>query len=91
MSEEGLACVKTQTRSVAAEETFVQIADSCANISQRVRLTAICIVDGTGKIEREGVVASDPETITAFIKSHAPNVTRIGLRRGRRQRGYGLS
>ena len=32
------------------------------------KLTAVCIVDRTGKIEREGVVASDPETITAFIK-----------------------
>ena len=26
-----------------------------------LKLTAICIVDQTGKIEREGVVASDPE------------------------------
>ena len=25
-----------------------------------LKLTAICIVDRTGKIEREGVVASDP-------------------------------
>ena len=33
MTEMGLGCVKTQTRSVAAEETLVQIADSCANIS----------------------------------------------------------
>jgi transposase len=47
-----------------------------------LKLTAICIVDRTGKIEREGVVASDPETITAFIKSHAPHVTRIGLETG---------
>src|SRR5262249_2028577 len=37
------------------------------------KLTAICIVDRTGKIEREGVVASDPETIAAFVKLHAPN------------------
>ena len=28
-----------------------------------LKLTAICIVDRTGKIEREGVVASDPEAI----------------------------
>jgi hypothetical protein len=28
-----------------------------------LKLTAICIVDRTGKIEREGVVASDPESI----------------------------
>ena len=26
-----------------------------------LKLTSICIVDRTGKVEREGVVASDPE------------------------------
>ena len=47
-----------------------------------LKLTAICIVDRTGKIEREGVVASNPETIAAFIKSHAPHVARVGLETG---------
>ena len=47
-----------------------------------LKLTAICIVDRTGKIVREGVVTSDPETIAAFIKSHAPDVARIGLETG---------
>src|SRR5262249_15399789 len=47
-----------------------------------LKLTAICIVDQTGRIEREGVVASNPEAIAAFIKSHAPHVTRIGLETG---------
>jgi len=47
-----------------------------------LKLTAICIVDRTGKIEREGVVASDPETIAAFVKSHAPHVARVGLETG---------
>jgi hypothetical protein len=28
-----------------------------------LKLTAICIVDQTGRIEREGVVASNPEAI----------------------------
>jgi len=32
-----------------------------------LKLTAICIIDRTGKIEREGVVASDPEAIATFI------------------------
>jgi hypothetical protein len=50
-----------------------------------LKLTAICIVDRTGKIEREGVVAFDPETITAFIKSHAPHVARVGLETGQRR------
>ena len=47
-----------------------------------LKLTAICIVDRTGKIEREGVVRSDPEAIAAFIKSNAPHVARIGLETG---------
>ena len=44
-----------------------------------LKLTAICIVDRTGKIEREGVVSSDPEAIAIFIKSHAPNVERTPI------------
>jgi transposase len=47
-----------------------------------LKLTAICIVDQTGRIEREGVVASNPEAIAAFIKSYAPHVARIGLETG---------
>ena len=47
-----------------------------------LKLTAICIVDGTGKIVREGMVASNPEAIAAFIKSHARHVVRIGLEAG---------
>jgi len=47
-----------------------------------LKLTAICIVDRTGKIQREGVVHSDPEAIAAFIKSNATHVARIGLETG---------
>src|SRR6185312_1170685 len=32
-----------------------------------LKLTAICIVDGTGKIAREGTVPSDPEAIATFV------------------------
>ena len=35
-----------------------------------LKLTAICIVDRTGKIEREGVVTSDPETIASVGLYH---------------------
>jgi transposase len=45
-------------------------------------MTAICIVDRTGKIEREGMVASDPAAIAAFVRLHAPHVARIGLETG---------
>ena len=47
-----------------------------------LKLTAICIVDQAGRIEREGVVASNPEAIAAFVKSHARHVARIGLEAG---------
>jgi transposase len=33
-----------------------------------LKMTAICIVDGTGKIKREGVVASDPPTSCASVR-----------------------
>src|SRR5438477_10758789 len=47
-----------------------------------LKLTAICVVDRTGKIQREGVVHSDPEAIATFIKLHASHVVRIGLETG---------
>ena len=47
-----------------------------------LKLTSICIVDRTGKVEREGVVTSAPEAIATFIKLHAPHVVRIGLETG---------
>jgi transposase len=47
-----------------------------------LKMTAICVVDRTGKIEREGMVASDPEAIATFIRLHAKHVLRIGLETG---------
>ena len=37
-----------------------------------LKMTAICIVDRTGKIEREGMVASDPAAIAAFVSVARP-------------------
>ena len=47
-----------------------------------LKLTAICVVDQTGSVIREGVVNSDPETIAEFLRSNAPSVVRIGLETG---------
>jgi transposase len=47
-----------------------------------LKSTAICVVDAKGKIVCEGVVASDPEAITTFIASYAPDAMRIGLESG---------
>src|ERR1700749_410398 len=53
-----------------------------AGLDVSLKLTSICIVDRTGKAEREGVVASNAEAIATFIKLHAPHVVRIGLETG---------
>ena len=57
-----------------------------------LKLTAICIVDRTGKIVREGVVTSDPETI-ADIHQIACASCCTGWARGgsNSQLGYGPS
>jgi transposase len=47
-----------------------------------LKLTAICVVDQTGSVVREGVVDSDPETIAEFVASNAQSVVRIGLETG---------
>jgi hypothetical protein len=47
--------------------------------------TAVCLVDRTGKIEREGVVSSDPESDREIHQIHAPHVARVGLETGSRK------
>src|SRR3982075_818320 len=47
-----------------------------------LKQTSICVVDQTGLIVREGVVDSDPEAISVFMKSKAPEAARIGLETG---------
>jgi transposase len=44
--------------------------------------TSICVVDQTGKIQCEGKVLSQPETIAAFVSLRAPGAVRIGLEAG---------
>src|SRR5215831_15336350 len=53
-----------------------------AGLDVSLKMTAICIVDRTGKILREGMVASDPDAIATFVRLHAPHVVRIGLETG---------
>jgi hypothetical protein len=56
-----------------------------------LKLTAICIVDRTGKIEREGVVASTPRA-SRHLSSRMRRMSRgSGLRREQRRIGYGPS
>jgi len=44
--------------------------------------TSICVVDGKGSLVVEGVVASNPEEIAAFMTSKAPASARVGLETG---------
>ena len=47
-----------------------------------LRQTSICVVDHTGSVVREGAVDSDPEAISAYVRSKAPDAVRIGLETG---------
>jgi transposase len=61
-----------------------QVAKSrnCANARGCHKPSRLSIVDQTGKIIREGTVASQPRLIAAFVKSHARHVAPIGLGTG---------
>jgi hypothetical protein len=56
-----------------------------------LKMTAICIVDRTGKIEREGMVASDPAAIAAFVRLHARMSRGLGSKLEQHQHGCGPS
>ena len=47
-----------------------------------LQLTAVCVVDQSGKIIREAMIPSDPEAIAAFISANTTKVARIGLESG---------
>src|ERR1700743_881444 len=47
-----------------------------------LKQTSICVVDQAGIVVREGVVDSDPEAISVYVTSKAPNAVRIGLETG---------
>ena len=44
--------------------------------------TAICVVDSDGKTLAEGVTATEPDAIAAFLHRRAPDAERIGLETG---------
>ena len=56
--------------------------DHFAGLDVSVKDTSVCIVDDTGKIVREVKVASEPEALSAVLKSPAYHFKRIGLEAG---------
>ena len=44
--------------------------------------TSICVIDDAGAIIWRGKCHSDPDTITAIVRQHAPGAVRVGLETG---------
>jgi transposase len=53
-----------------------------AGIDVSLEYSAVCVVDGTGKIVREGKVASEPEALIGWFGSLGLGLARIGLEAG---------
>src|SRR5215203_4651416 len=53
-----------------------------AGIDVSLERSSVCVVDATGKIIREGKVASEPEALAGFFAGLGLAVTRIGLEAG---------
>ena len=47
-----------------------------------LKQTSICVVDQSGTVVREGSSISDPEAISVYVRSKAPDAVRIGLETG---------
>jgi transposase len=56
--------------------------DHYAGIDVSLECSSVCLVDASGKIVREGKVASEPGALIAWFVSRELNLTRIGLEAG---------
>jgi len=56
--------------------------DHYAGIDVSLECSSVCVVDASGKIVREGRVASEPEALIAWFGSLGFSLTRIGLEAG---------
>jgi len=56
--------------------------DHYAGIDVSLEQSSVCIVDGSGKIIREGKVVSDPEALTCWFGALGLSLARIGLEAG---------
>ena len=56
--------------------------DHYAGIDVSLECSSVCVVDASGKIIREGKVASEPEALIAWFGSLGFGLERIGLEAG---------
>src|ERR1700720_2412210 len=56
--------------------------NSYAGIDVLLEASSVCVIDGNGKIVREGKVASEPEALIAWFSLLGLGLTRIGLEAG---------
>src|SRR5260370_7093582 len=53
-----------------------------AGIDVALECSTVCVVDGSGKIVREGIVGSEPEPLIGWFGSLGLGLTRVGLEAG---------
>jgi transposase len=53
-----------------------------AAIDVSLELCSVCVVDGTGRIVREGKVASEPDALVRYLRESGLVLTRVGLEAG---------
>ena len=53
-----------------------------AAVDVSLKLSSVCVVDGTGRILHEAKVASEPEALVAFLRGSGLAFTRVGLEAG---------
>jgi transposase len=56
--------------------------DHYAGIDVSLECSSVCIVDASGKIIREGKVASEPEALTGWLEGSGLDLARVGLEAG---------
>jgi transposase len=56
--------------------------DHYAGIDVSLECSSVCVVDASGKIVREGKVASEPDALISWLRSLGYELSRIGLEAG---------
>ncbi len=54
----------------------------CCGLDVSLKQTALCVVDGDGRVVREAKLATDPEVISRFLGDNELGCERIGLESG---------